>query len=40
MTKENVSPDTFCRFDVVGIILPRDGKPQIEYCKDAFILGD
>lgn len=40
MTKEKVSPDTFCRFDVVGIILPRDGKPQIEYYKDAFILGD
>ena len=39
-TKEKVPEDTYCRFDVVGIVLPSDGKPQIEHIQDAFIIGD
>lgn len=40
MTKEKFSEDMFCRFDVVGIVLPPGGEPQIEHYKDAFIAGD
>ena len=39
-TKEKVPEDTYCRFDVVGIVLPNDGEPQIEHIQDAFIIGD
>ncbi len=40
MTKEKVPENMFCRFDVVGIVLPSGGEPHIEYYKDAFIAGD
>lgn len=40
MTKEKISEDMFCRFDVVGIVLTPGGEPQIEHYKDAFIAGD
>ena len=40
MGKNKISPDTFCRFDLVGIVLENDEKAKIEYCKDAFIRGD
>lgn len=28
--------ETPCRFDVVSILIPRDGKPLIELIQDAF----
>ncbi len=40
LTKEKVPENTYCRFDVVGIILPNNGEPVIDYIKDAFIMGD
>lgn len=40
MTKEKVPEDTYCRFDVVGIVIPNSEEPQIEHIQDAFILGD
>ncbi len=40
MTKEKIPADTFCRFDVVGIVLPNSGEPKIEHIQDAFIIGD
>ena len=40
MTKEKVPEDTFCRFDVIGIIAPDNGEPKIEHIQDAFIMGD
>lgn len=39
-TKEKIPPETFCRFDVVGIVLPNNGEPVIEHIQDAFIAGD
>ena len=40
MTKEKVPENTYCRFDVVGIVLSGNGEPQIEHIQDAFIKGD
>lgn len=40
MAREKIPENMFCRFDVVGIVLSSDDKPQIEYYKDAFIAGD
>lgn len=40
MIRKKVDSNVFCRFDVVGIVLPKGGEPQIEYYKDAFISGD
>ncbi len=40
ITKEKVPEDTYCRFDVVGIVLSGNGEPQIEHIQDAFIRGD
>lgn len=40
MTKEKVPEDTYCRFDVVGIVIPNSEEPEIEHIQDAFILGD
>ncbi len=39
-TKEKIPEDTFCRFDVVGIVLPDNEEPKIEHIQDAFIIGD
>ena len=39
-TKEKIPEDTFCRFDVIGIVLPDNGEPQVEHIQDAFIVGD
>ena len=39
-TKEKIPEDTFCRFDVVGIVLPDNAEPKIEHIQDAFIVGD
>lgn len=40
VTKEKIPEDTYCRYDVVGIVLPKDGEPKIEHIQDAFIQGD
>ncbi len=40
LSREKVNPDTFCRFDLVGIVLEKNQNPEIEYIKDAFIKGD
>ena len=40
LTKEKIPEDTFCRFDVVGIVIPNNKEPIINHIQDAFILGD
>ena len=40
LSREKVNPDTFCRFDLIGIVLEKNQDPEIEYIKDAFIKGD
>ena len=39
-TKEKIPEDTFCRFDVIGVVLPDNAEPSIEHIQDAFIVGD
>ena len=29
--------DRPCRFDVVGVILPEDGEPEVDHMPDAFL---
>ena len=40
LVREKLSQDTFCRFDVIGIVLPDKGEAEIEHIQDAFIIGD
>jgi Holliday junction resolvase-like predicted endonuclease len=40
LAHKKVSADVCCRFDAVGVLLPANDQPEINYVRDAFRLGE
>ncbi len=40
LKQKKISPDVRCRFDLVGVLVKKDGKHEIEHIANAFWVGE